>query len=394
MSSPASSRPLSLLPFLATDGVLLFTAWLIAWRTPDELTGAPLAGVVVCTVAGAAAGLIPFILNNAREREAALAERQRELVDLVNSSTATASRWGTQWASAATGLEDAAGLAARSIATAENLPVVFQEKIDAFSGRLDRAGADAQAREERAARQEAALALRAEQVDASAARLEQTLAGCDRIEAGLGVHNRGLAETLARQETALAARVEQVNGAAARLEHALAACDRVETGLRAHAAGLTAALAEFPAAAARAQARQDALEDRLAAAPAEIETRLARLTTDAEHRLTATTEALTARLAELDAALAGLAERLQTAPAAIAPAPAAAVPMPEPAVPAAPATPAIEVREETVVAIAVAPAAGPKAPARVSTEAIMDPFYIPADGGYASLADAMDLGRA
>ncbi|CAM3136546.1 hypothetical protein [Rariglobus hedericola] len=388
MSSSVPTRSLSLVPFLAADAVLLATALLIAWRTPDELTGGALLGVIVCTGLGAIIAVLPFVLNDAHAREAALAERQHELVELVTTSTANASRWGTQWASAATGLEDAATLASRSIAAAERLPSVFQEKVEALTIRLEQAELGAQARETRVSGQDAEFAAKAEQMSAAATKLEQLLAGCDRMEAGLR-------ESLREQHAAFAA-----------------------------------TLAEFPVAAARAQSQREALDERLASAPAQFEARVERAATEAEERLSATTVAITTRLNELEATLATLMERianvslpvpaaapepvLTPAPVAV-PVPAPVVSVPSAAVVAAPVVeqapePVIESASEPEVVSApvivapvsqpdltLAPAPSPvAAPAPVTApepvKPIMDPFYIP-NNGYAALADAMDAGE-
>jgi hypothetical protein len=350
---------LSLGPFLAADGVLLFAASFIAWRAPGELADGSLLGVVVCTCLGAVLTVLPFVFNDAREREAALAERQRELADLVTSSTATASRWGAQWAAAATGLEDAAGLASRNIAAAERLPAVFQEKIDAFARRLDQAEAGAQAREERAAEQEASLVSRAGQSAVIASGLEQTLAGFARME----------------------------------------------TDLRERHTALAAALAAIPAAVASAQVAREGLEERFAAAPAQIEAHVQRLTTEAELRLAATTDALASRLAGLDATLGLFAEQLErvkhpecfVAPSitenASGPDPVVMVPVADSGEGKADSeAPVIAAREETVLAVSVQPSLEEQPPASIRKETIMDPFYIPSDG-YSALAEAMDAGR-
>jgi hypothetical protein len=343
MSLSVSKRPLSLVPFLAADAVLLATALLIAWRTSDELSGGALLGVVVCVVLGAVLAVLPFVLNDAHAREAALAERQRELSELVTTSTANASRWGTQWAAAAMGLEDAATLASRSIASAEQLPAVFQEKADAFAQKLEQVEREAHARAELAAKQEAALTERAEQIGATAATLQQTLAEFARVEAGLR-----------EQRTVIATTLEEV-----------------------------------PAAAAQARVARAELDERLAAAPAEIEAQVSRCAGEAEARLGATVSALTVRLAEVEATLGSFLTQLERAASAPIPvAPVVSVPAP---VPAAVAAPESVVVSEPVVVVATAPVAADKQPERVAT--IMDPFLIP-DDGYASLAEAMDTGRA
>lgn len=364
MSSSVSSRPLSLVPFFAADGVLLLTALLIAWGTSGELAGGALFGVIVCTGLGAVLTVLPFVLNDAREREAALAERQRELVELVNSSTATASRWGTQWTAAATGLEDAAGLATRSIAVAERLPTVFQEKMDAFSRLLEQAELSAKAREE--------------QLEACAQARE---------------------ERAIQQAVALASRGEQASAVATELERTLAGFGRMETSLREQHAALAALLAEFPAAAARAQSARAELDERLAVAPAQIEARVeaqieshtTRVITDAEARLSATTDALSARLAGLEVALDSLMQQLDrvkaldvpvmTAPAVVVVSEAKPESAPKPVV--------LETPAPTIRTEAVAAAEAPRSV--IIKEPIMDPFYIPSNG-YSALADAMDSG--
>lgn len=283
MSLSVSTRPLSLVPFLAADAVLLGTALLIAWRTPDELAGGALFGVVVCTVLGAVLAVLPFVLNDAHAREAALAGRQRELAELVTTSTANASRWGTQWAAAALGLEDAATLASRSIASAERLPAVFAEKADAFAQKLEQVEGEAQARAEAAAKQEAALAARAEQIGETAIALQQTLAEFARVEAGL----------------------------------------------REQRAAIAAALAEFPVAAAQARTARAELDECLAAVPSQVEAQLARSVGEAETRQGRTVSALTARLAEVEATLETFLTQLERAAARTVP---VVVSAPEPVV--------------------------------------------------------------
>jgi hypothetical protein len=360
MSSPVFSRSLPLVPFLAADGALLLTAALIAWRTPDALTGGALFGVIFCMGLGAVLAVVPFLVNDAREREAELAKRQQELTELVNTTTATSARWGTQWAAAALGLDDAARLTGRSLAAAEGLPAVFQEKADALVARL-----------------------------ADVERAAQT-----RLAAG------------ERQETALAERIGQIAGATAGLQETLGEFGRVEAGLREQRAAIAAVLADFPAAAGQAKAVRAELDERLAAVPVRLDEQLARVVTEAETRLGATTDALMQRLAQMETALDSLTEQLRKTTevaAEIKPAPAmtepdvtveppaeiAAAPVAAP-VPAAVITPEPapepmpEPAPEPVVA-EVKPVARP--------ETIMDPFLIP-DDGYAALAEAMDLDRA
>lgn len=276
MSTPVSTRPLPLIPFLAADGALLLTALLVAWRTTGELTGGSLFAVVFCVGLGAILAVVPFIFNDVREREAALAERQRQLLEVVNSTTATATRWGTQWAAAATGLEDAAGLATRSLAVAERLPEIFQDKADALTHRLDEASREAATlASTHAAHNEQARAHVAELVAAQ-------VSGTVSRDAALAA--------FAAQDASLATRAEQLATHTAALEQTSAGLGHFETSLREQHAALAVTLAEFPrvaeaaanvvaqsaeAASARAQAERAALDARLAGVPAELEAQLA-----------------------------------------------------------------------------------------------------------------------
>lgn len=363
MSSSVSPRPLSLVPFLAADAALLLTAVLIAWRTPEEIAGGALLAITVCVGLGAVLAVLPFVLNDAREREAALAERQRELVELVTTSTASATRWGTQWASAATGLEDAAGLASRSLAVAEQLPVIFQERADALAEQLAQAGREAQARAEKIAQQDATLAAQIAQVEREAlVRFEKS----------------------AQVETALAAGAEQMGSTVAEFQKTLAEFGRVESGLREQRAAIAAALAEFPAAAEQAKAARVELDQRLAEIPAQADALVGQVTRaagEAEARLGATTEALGKRLAEVETMIGELVAKLERVAA-----------LPEPAAPVAVVAPAV-VAEPAIVLIASVSPMVEKPKVIVSSEAIMDPFLIP-DDGYASLAEAMDARNA
>jgi hypothetical protein len=456
MSTTQSPRPLSVVPFIAADAGLLLTAGLIGWFTPGELTGGPLLAVVSCVGLGAVAMVYPFIVNDAHQRDAALAERQRELAELVNDSNAHASRWGTQWAAAATGLEDAAALASRSLAAAERLPVVFQQTAEALTLKLTEAEQLAQARAERAAQQESALAA---QLGAQlAAQLEQQAAQLARLAAVSGAQDSALAAreaafankmaTFADQLATLTAQVAPIGTAAAEFKTTLQKFGRLEASVREHRAAIAASLSEFPVAAEQARSARSELQDALAAAPVKLAAEVEQRVSVAEVRLGATTAALTARLAEVEAAVAGLVNQLNrvadvaaAAPVTLAPAlatkapvlqepvvqvPAAVVAVAaveavdpveipaevepvkavqEPVIVAAPAmTPAtVEVAAviQTTTGVATAaqspkPAPGaPTAAAKtpIRSESIMDPFIIPKNG-YAALAEAMDLGDA
>ena len=443
MSTSDSPRPLSYVPFVAADAGLLLIAGMIAWQTPGELTGGPLLGVVVCAGLGAVLAVLPFVLNDAHQRDAALAERQKELADLVTASNAHASRWGTQWAAAATGLQEAADLASRSLVAVERLPTVVQEKTDALAQKLTEAEQLAQARTERAAHQESALLeqfaaqLSAQKTDqlaqigaresALAARettLAQQMAQQADQSAKLTERTVKLADQFAGQLAALTSQVAPLGTASAEFKTTLQEFARLEASMREQRAAITAALAEFPVAAAQAQAARLELAEALAAAPVQLAAEVERRVSNAEVHLGATTAALTSRLADVELALDGLVTQLQRAAEAAAAVP-VAVPAPAPvlipaitptvtamkvatviaASPAAPAEVHTEVVHEAAATVlivesvpAVAPAPVIATPAKpektpVRSETIMDPFIIPANG-YAALADAMDLGDA
>ncbi len=338
MSSSVPPRSLSFIPFFVADGVLLLTALRIAWGTSGELTGGALVGMIACTCLGSVLMVLPFVLNDGRQRETALAERQRELVDLVNSSTATTSRWGAQWAAAATGLGDAAGLAARNITAAERLPAVFQEKIDEFAHRLDQAELNARARDERASRREEALAARADQAAFVAAALDRTLAGFAGMESELRQRQVALASTLADLPAAVA-RAERVRDETGALLAATA------DALKSRFTGLEFAL--------------DALTDQLKKAALEIPR-----TPEVRSEVVAPTSPTSAALAPDQPSKSNVTDE----------------------------TRGTVVCETAIMSVVETNTARQEALPSGSGETIMDPFHIPADG-YSALADAMDASR-
>lgn len=360
MSTNLSPRPLSVIPFIAVDAVLLLTAGLIGWVTPGELTGGPLLAVVSCVGLGAVAMVYPFIVNDVHQREAALAERQRELAELVTASNAHASRWGTQWAAAATGLQDAADLATRSLAAAERLPVMFEQTADALVQKLTETEQQAQSRVERAAQQESALAAQlgaqfAAQLDQQAAQLANQISQTGAQDSALAARDSALANQvmalsiqlapltgqlaslteqvaqISTQESALAARetafasqldafasqfsalsaqVLPIGTAAAEFKTTLQEFSLIEASVREQSAAITATLAKFPVAAEQARTARSELQNALTAAPAQLAAEVEQRVSAAELRIGATTAALTARLAEVETAVNGLIAQL------------------------------------------------------------------------------------
>jgi hypothetical protein len=170
MQLPDDSPRLPKLPFLAGDGVLLVTAWLIAGQSDKPLHTTPLVLIVACVALGAVLAAIPFLTDYARQQELAVAERQRALEALAR-ITADAAE---QISIAAKGLHTIAELAQKNLQSAEHLPAQLQDKITAVNQRL----ADAAAAETENLRKEL-KALRA----AETGRLEAAVEAIARVGA-------------------------------------------------------------------------------------------------------------------------------------------------------------------------------------------------------------------
>lgn len=383
MSSPAEPRPLSLRPFLVADGVLLLTALLIAWRTPDELRGGALLAVVFCSALGAVLMVLPFILAEIRRREAELAARQRELAELVNVTNANASRWGTQWTAAATGLEDAASLATRSLAAAERLPAMFEEQAVTLSERLARAETDAGEREARAEERERRALAREQSLiareEAFATRLENILARLEEQRARtVETTDRALAE-LGRAESGLSARqnefLESIGAFAELSRETRRVPERLEDAMAKAGAAWDAhalhALSRFDASLASAS---DAVVERLQAVEQALQAATA-LADEAARRLENTVIVVN----ESSGRPRGVASAGSTNEQPVASAKVAAT----------------EARTSTTVVeqLDVVPTETGGGELRTAaSKPIMDPFYIPEDG-YSALAAAMDAGK-
>lgn len=381
MSSSVLSRPLPVVPFFAADAALLLTALVVAWRTEGELSGGGLLAIVACVALGAVLAVLPYVLNDLREREAAQAARQRELADLVTATTANTTRWGTQWASAATGLEDAAGLASRSIASAERLPAIFQEKTDALAGLL----AGAQARTEASVRQEETLSARTAELETA---LRGSLAEWTRLESGLREKSAVIAASLAEFPAVAGEAREARAQLEASAKAAEARLDEKTRAVPAVMAELDAKLGEWAVQLEQRVAKVSAV----AGAELDARTAEARLAGDqAAAALGERITAVSAKLSEIEVKIEGWISALEIRAAmpVVAAAPVAAAPVPA-EVPVVADAPSV-VKETEVVTICEAvkteAAEQPQAPAK--SETIMDPFLIP-DDGYAALADAMD----
>ncbi len=125
--------PLNPWPFLAGDAVLLATAFLIASQAEAPLSGLPLIIIALCVGLGAMLAVIPFVLNHTRRQDVALAERQREIAALAQTTASSAE----QISIAAAGLHSLSEHVARALKLGESLPHKMQDKINDFKAQLN-----------------------------------------------------------------------------------------------------------------------------------------------------------------------------------------------------------------------------------------------------------------
>jgi hypothetical protein len=124
--------------FIATDVVLLATAWFIASRATSPLSPTAVFAVVACVIVGAIVGTVPLIIHYERQKNESLDDRQRALEALA----LTVSTAAEQISIAANGLHEIAELAQKNLRQAEQLPPRLQEKITEFQALLTNAQED------------------------------------------------------------------------------------------------------------------------------------------------------------------------------------------------------------------------------------------------------------
>lgn len=124
---------LNLWPFIGVDVLLLGVASFIGLRAPGPLSNVQLLVVGLLIFLGAILAVTPFVLNFTRRQENALAERQREIAALAQSTAASAE----QLSIAAASLHTIAETASKSVKHAEQLPQKLQEKIHEFKEQLN-----------------------------------------------------------------------------------------------------------------------------------------------------------------------------------------------------------------------------------------------------------------
>lgn len=331
MNSPDEAPKLSPWPFLLADVLLLGAAYYVAAQHPGALTGTPLivAGSLVFT--GAVITVIPFLVNHARRQELALAERQREIAALAQSTSASAEQLSIAVAS----LHGIAESASRAAKLAEQLPLRLQEKIHEFKEQLN----EVSLTENEALSQEvntlrAAETERIESVLTTVRKLSSEFA---RLEAASRSNVTELGETLAKFTTS----AEQ-------------AAAEATTSLAALRAGAEKSLAAAHATSMRS------IEDTLSRALAEIDAKLATLSGHLTAKVESAAEALDGRIAALHAAT--------QASGQAAVEPQRSQPAPAPSEPAPVATPA-PITSPAAAASAAPVSVPPTAPARKSEPA-------------------------
>jgi len=192
MSLQAEDPPLNPWPFLVGDTALLATACLISSQASAPLTGPALVAIVGCVALGAVLAVLPFLLNYTRRQELALAERQREIAALAQTTTTSAEQISIAVASLHTIAENAA----RSIKLGEQLPHKIQEKINDFKSQLNEVAVT----ENEALAQEinTLRASETERLETALTGVRKTAADLAMIEAVSRKHLTELNESLAR----------------------------------------------------------------------------------------------------------------------------------------------------------------------------------------------------
>lgn len=133
MHIPDEAPKLNPWPFIVGDALLFGVAALIASQARGPLAGAPLIVVGALVFLGAVLATIPFLVNYTRKQELALAERQREIAALAQTTAASAEQLSIAVAS----LHEITEAATKSAKVAEQLPQKLQEKIHEFKEQLN-----------------------------------------------------------------------------------------------------------------------------------------------------------------------------------------------------------------------------------------------------------------
>ena len=293
---PSDTPRLPKWPFLVGDAALLGTAALIATRSLDPWSGAPLIASVSCVALGTVLGAIPFLTDYARKQDIALDDRQRALEELARTVATAAEQIGI----AAQGLHTITELAQKNLKQAEQLPHKLQDKIAELQQQITLAND-----EEKEELERDLAALRSSESE----RLEVVV---DKIQKAAGEWTK-LQTSATSQLTALQ------TGLAALPDHSRTATDQLVQTIDDLAAHVVAELGKAGV------AIEKSFRDTAAEQAQEAEARLQKTVAALEQRLAQTGEQLTGRI---DAELRRFDETVKDARPA---APAASEPAPAPA---------------------------------------------------------------
>jgi hypothetical protein len=282
MSNLPSDMPrLPKWPFFVSDAILFAIVALIAAYGPRPVQGWPLFAAVGSGVLGAILFLIPLLADYARKQDEALDERQRALEALSRTVATSAEQIGI----ATNGLHELLDLTHKQVKQAEQLPHKLQEKIAEFQQLL--ATANDEEKEELERELATLRSSDSERLEATADKVHKAAAEWAKLETATAKHLSATSEALAK----LAGTAETGAG---KLTHA------------AEAATVKAS-AEIAKALAAAQAGgASVINDKLAAALAEIDTQLAKGAGRLTVRATDAAGLFDAKLASLEAAIARL----------------------------------------------------------------------------------------
>jgi hypothetical protein len=278
---PSDTPRLPKWPFFVSDAVLFAIVALIAAYGPRPVQGWPLLAAVASGVLGAVLFLVPFLSDYARKQDEALDERQRAL-ETLSRTVATSAE---QISIAANGLHELLELSHRNLKHAEQLPHKLQEKIAEFQQLLTTAND-----EEKEELEHELATLRSsdsERLEATADKVHKAAADWTKLEAAAAKHLAAANEALAK----------------------LAGTAETGAGNLTHAAETAAVKASAEIAKALTAAQTggaSVINDKLAAALAEIDTQLAQGAGRLTVRATDAAGLFDAKLAALEAAIAKL----------------------------------------------------------------------------------------
>jgi hypothetical protein len=197
---PSDQQPkLPLWIFLATDAVLMFTAWFIATSSARPLSASVILTIAACVIFGALIATVPLIAYYERVKNETLDDRQRALETLATTVASSAQ----QISIAANGLHEITELANRNVKSAEQLPQKLQEKIASFKAQLDSANAD-----DREELEKEVATLRAgegDRLESAADKIAKAIAELTKLESSAQKHLAASTEALTKATAALAA---------------------------------------------------------------------------------------------------------------------------------------------------------------------------------------------